>query len=411
MKRALVFSGGGTRGSYEMGAWKALRELGYEFDIVVGASIGALNGAAYVQGDYDMAYELWQTLNIDKVMTGGLNFDYSLEALYSQRDAIGPFVKEYINSKGADIEPFRTLLAENLNEEKFFASAIDFALVTVSFPGLVPHEIRKRDIAPGYLKKWVLASASCFPAFPLCEIDGAYYIDGGYYESLPIETAFRMGAQEVVAVGLAPAMAKGRYAANPLVTCICPEKSLGAFLYFGEEQLEENLQKGYMDTLKALGACFGKSYKLFTKDMQWAQKLAANFSRTITLLETGPLPQNIILPGGMGRPELYRELHRKKERLSVFEYFILAMEKSLAFFDVAKEFDYLIEDTHGLLLQALAGALANADAEKAVHASKVVQALGILRTANWESPPADIPVDIYALLVAVLLYSMEKSEE
>ena len=49
MKRALVLSGGGGRGSYQIGVWKALRDLGIKFDIITGTSVGALNGALMVQ--------------------------------------------------------------------------------------------------------------------------------------------------------------------------------------------------------------------------------------------------------------------------------------------------------------------------------------------------------------------------
>ena len=45
MKRAVVLSGGGSKGSYEIGVWKALRRLHIKYDIVTGTSIGALNGA------------------------------------------------------------------------------------------------------------------------------------------------------------------------------------------------------------------------------------------------------------------------------------------------------------------------------------------------------------------------------
>ena len=53
MKRALVFGGGGSKGAYELGVWKALDELGLSFDIVTGTSIGAMIGAMYVQKQYD----------------------------------------------------------------------------------------------------------------------------------------------------------------------------------------------------------------------------------------------------------------------------------------------------------------------------------------------------------------------
>lgn len=44
MKRVLVFGGGGSKGAYEIGVWKALDELGLHFDAVCGTSIGALIG-------------------------------------------------------------------------------------------------------------------------------------------------------------------------------------------------------------------------------------------------------------------------------------------------------------------------------------------------------------------------------
>ena len=49
MKRAVVLSGGGSKGSYEIGVWKALRRLHIKYDIVTGTSIGALNGALMTQ--------------------------------------------------------------------------------------------------------------------------------------------------------------------------------------------------------------------------------------------------------------------------------------------------------------------------------------------------------------------------
>ncbi len=49
--KGLVLEGGGTKGAYQIGAYKALRELGIEFQGVTGTSIGALNGAFIIQND------------------------------------------------------------------------------------------------------------------------------------------------------------------------------------------------------------------------------------------------------------------------------------------------------------------------------------------------------------------------
>lgn len=64
----LVLEGGGARGAYQIGAWKALRELGMEIKGVAGTSVGALNGAIICQDDFDMAYEIWHNMAYDKIL-------------------------------------------------------------------------------------------------------------------------------------------------------------------------------------------------------------------------------------------------------------------------------------------------------------------------------------------------------
>lgn len=64
MKRALVFSGGGSRGAYEIGAWKALNELGIRFQAVYGTSIGAINAGLAAQGDVEIACALWDRIDL-----------------------------------------------------------------------------------------------------------------------------------------------------------------------------------------------------------------------------------------------------------------------------------------------------------------------------------------------------------
>ena len=55
MKRAIVLSGGGGKGAYQIGVWKALRKKKIHYDIVTGTSVGALNGALMTQKEYHKA--------------------------------------------------------------------------------------------------------------------------------------------------------------------------------------------------------------------------------------------------------------------------------------------------------------------------------------------------------------------
>ena len=73
MKRAIVLSGGGSKGSYEIGVWKALKKLNIKYDIVTGTSVGALNAALMTQKTYFKAIRLWKNMCFDKVIDEEIN--------------------------------------------------------------------------------------------------------------------------------------------------------------------------------------------------------------------------------------------------------------------------------------------------------------------------------------------------
>lgn len=69
-KYGLVLAGGGGKGGYEIGVWKALRESKtLSIGAVSGTSVGALNAALYMTGDYDMAENIWLNITPDKILS------------------------------------------------------------------------------------------------------------------------------------------------------------------------------------------------------------------------------------------------------------------------------------------------------------------------------------------------------
>ncbi|MGL6293008.1 patatin-like phospholipase family protein, partial [Eubacterium aggregans] len=64
----LVLSGGGTKGAFEIGVWKALQEMDTPISCVIGTSIGSLNAALIAQNDFDAAYDFWTNLTINQVL-------------------------------------------------------------------------------------------------------------------------------------------------------------------------------------------------------------------------------------------------------------------------------------------------------------------------------------------------------
>ncbi len=295
MKRAVVLAGGGARGCYEFGVWTALRECGVEFDLLTGTSIGAINAALMAQGDYALAKELWETIRVDQVIDGGIDLDLSIEAMFGQLRQLGPFLKKYIGSRGADITPLVELVKRVIDEEKVRASGVRLGIPAVAFPSLKPLEITLEQMPEGALHDYLLASAACFPAFPVMKAEGRSYIDGGYYDNLPIDLAVKMGAEEIVAVDISSKTAHTRYQGMPFVTYIRPSWPLGSFLDFGPAGMRRNQKLGYLDTLRAFGRVFGCRYAFDPEGLDAAP--AARFMRRIMAFEAQAPMDGRLHPG------------------------------------------------------------------------------------------------------------------
>jgi NTE family protein len=85
-KIALVLSGGGAKGAFQVGAEKYAREVkGYHWDVIAGVSVGALNGAMLAMEKYDRLLEVWNTISDDKVYTGGFNLLSVIKLLFGAR--------------------------------------------------------------------------------------------------------------------------------------------------------------------------------------------------------------------------------------------------------------------------------------------------------------------------------------
>lgn len=92
-KRALTLCGGGAKGAYEIGAVRALYELGEKFDIITGTSIGRAHGRDARAGRRRAAQPSLGGLSIQSVMTEGFAFDGSLETLFRNKGDIVPSSK------------------------------------------------------------------------------------------------------------------------------------------------------------------------------------------------------------------------------------------------------------------------------------------------------------------------------
>lgn len=262
MKRALVLAGGGSKGAYEVGFVRAMQELGIDYQIVTGTSIGALNGCLLAQHDYQAMENLWNTMDISSVFAGDFDKDFSidLDSILNQSHLYLSFFKSYVKEKGADITPLKKIIRNLLNEDQLLKSPIDFGLCTVHFPSLKPLFITKEEMDKEHIFDYLISSASCFPVFPVHSFSGQSFIDGGYYDNVPVDLAFDMGADEVIVVDMHEEATHKHYLNRPHVIYTTPYLDLGTFMDFTRESLDRNQRIGYQTGMKYLGNYGGVKY-------------------------------------------------------------------------------------------------------------------------------------------------------
>ena len=281
MKRAIALGAGGARGAYQIGAWKALRELGVDYDIVVGSSIGSVNSVAMVQDDYDLALDLWKNISVDKIFAGDVDLDFEPQDIIGSTEKLVSLLIKILINKGLDISPFLDLLNDIVDEDKVRTSAREFGIVALRVPLIKGMEITKEKMKVGYMAKYILASSSAFPVFPVCEVDGNKYIDGGYYDSLPINFARNLGAEEVVAIDVSLSTTHEEELSSNDVIYIKSAWSLGPFLDFDNESIMRNMDLGYNDTMKAYGKYRGFRYTFLLNDEESFNDVALALKKSI----------------------------------------------------------------------------------------------------------------------------------
>ena len=255
-KTALILAGGGSKGSFEIGVWKAMRELKMPIHMVYGSSIGSINGAMVALDEFEATENLWSKIQSDQI------FDIDISTSPINGTVLGlpidefrAFLKEAV-SGGADNSSMRKLFEEYIDEEQLRKSEIDFGVSITKAQNLESVYVYLEDMPLGSLQDYVMASAACVPAVKPVEINGETYIDGGYSDNLPIQMAINRGADKIVVVDLnAPGVINHKalnYAKDNLdFTYISPNIHLGNLLHFNPKAAQQNIHQGYLAAMRA----------------------------------------------------------------------------------------------------------------------------------------------------------------
>lgn len=259
---ALVLAGGGAKGAYQLGAWKALRELGIRFDAIAGVSIGSINGALIAAGDYKKASEMWHSVTVEQ----GVKINAELpdpENLFGRKNW-GILFKEFIKKGGIDASPARDFISQFIDENKVRASGIPFGIVTVQITqGVTPLELFCEDIPQGELVDYLLASSN-IPLATNIGPEGEKFLDGGVYDNTPVMTLKKRGYNKLIVVDISniKGVAHNLDFQNSQVVYIRPYDidDLGAAFDFDDETIDQRIELGYLDTRKAFSCLSGKIY-------------------------------------------------------------------------------------------------------------------------------------------------------
>ena len=269
-ENGLVLDGGGARGAYQIGAWKALREAGVKINAVAGTSVGALNGALICMGDVEKAEQIWRDITYSRVMDVD---DAWMEGLFDKETSFREVVaemKRYLSKGGVDITPLRKLIHESVDEQKIRESGMEFCLLTFSVSKMKELEISIHDIPEGMLEDFLMASAYLI-GFKNEKLHGQTYIDGGVLNNIPTNSLIRRGYEDLIQIciygpGRRPRVKKTE---RTVIYEIAPKVRLGSIIEFDKRRSRQNLKLGYYDAKRMLYGLIGRIYYIEQTREAW----------------------------------------------------------------------------------------------------------------------------------------------
>ncbi len=183
MTTAFVLGGGGVLGAAEVGMLQALFEKGITPDLVLGTSIGALNGAMVAREPslavIDRLTELWQTVASSREVYGD-------RPLRTVRRAVATGTHIYSAS------PMRRRLAEEFGDLRFEDLPVQFQVCAASIERAAEHWFTSGPLVPA-----IVASAAVPGLLPPAKVGDEHFLDGGIVNSIPLGRAVSLGADVV----------------------------------------------------------------------------------------------------------------------------------------------------------------------------------------------------------------------
>lgn len=227
----LVFAGGGGKGSYEIGVWKYLHEMGLSPYVraVSGTSVGALNAALFVGSSYELSEKLWLNISQDKILSprelsvediskwlvsNGLSLAAPLTKGISKIASETIMITEkllqgiLIKTRGDHMfsrEGLSEMIYDGLSFEYLRSSEVPCYVTCLRCPGLEVERFKLNEYSDEEIVTLLLASSAIPVVFPNEEFKGKKYCDGGVPivgDNIPIKPVYDTGVENIIVVHL-----------------------------------------------------------------------------------------------------------------------------------------------------------------------------------------------------------------
>ena len=262
MKIGLGLAGGGARGAYQVGVWKALKEhdIDQYIDAVSGASVGSINALLFSMGEYDKAEELWMTLEKDTLFH--LDKD-TFKRLFKEKWSF--FTKGIYNTS-----IFERMMDDAIDMDKIANKRVYIATTSIGGSKKKFFRVLKANYKYHFkktkdnlkfhtiehlnkqqIKKLVLASCAIPVVFKPITIGEETYYDGGILSNMPIMPLQDCDCDRIIIIDLFRHNFHRRTEKNDKrIKIIYPKKNLGGILDFKPNKIKRRFELGYKDGLE-----------------------------------------------------------------------------------------------------------------------------------------------------------------
>ena len=258
----LVLEGGGAKGAFQIGAWKALIQAGVKITAIAGTSVGGLNGALIASGSVEEAESIWENMTYSKVMdVDDEEADAFLNGRMGYRERVN-MVLEVIRNRGLDVGPLKELIAKKVKFDRI--RAFPGPLCVVSFNvGKGQEVIDLRTCTNEEIRDYLFAT-SYLPLFRMQKTREQLMIDGGVADNVPVDVLLKKGYKDIIVIRLhgIGVVKPIRIPKNVNMITIAPEVDLGGILDFTKESAVRNMAIGYCSAMRVLYGLPGKIYFL-----------------------------------------------------------------------------------------------------------------------------------------------------